>query len=151
MSSRDVPFWDAVDRIRTDDPRFRREAYGFVMAALGTTVQGLSAERLADAERRHLSGQELLTGIVNLARREFGPMARTVFSEWGVRRSGDFGAIVFQLVASGQLSARPTDRPEDFENGADLTLALTAGVDLAPPAGGDGRINPTASGPSGPA
>jgi len=31
----ETTFWDAVDEIRTADPRYRREAYGFVMAALG--------------------------------------------------------------------------------------------------------------------
>jgi uncharacterized repeat protein (TIGR04138 family) len=106
------------------------------MAALGATVQALPPERLADPERRHLSGQELLLGVVSLARREFGLMAPTVFREWAVATSADIGAIVFQLVGIGQLSARPEDRPEDFAGGPDLMRALSEGLDLGVPVRG---------------
>src|SRR5688572_3230630 len=98
MTSHDESFWDVVDRIRVKDPRYRREAYGFLMMALGLTVQGLPAERREDQERRHLSGQELLRGVVALARTEFGLMAETVFGEWGLRSAADIGELVFQLV-----------------------------------------------------
>lgn len=135
MSPTDVPFWDAVDRIREHDPRFRREAYGFLLLALGTTVSALPAERQADPVRRHLSGPELLRGMVELARREFGAMAPTVFTEWGVRASADVGEMVFVLVENGQLSARPEDRREDFQ-GFDLMRMLvedSAGGTANPP------------------
>ena len=124
MSQTDVPFWDAVDRIREREPRYRREAYGFLLLALGATVNALAPERQADPARRHLSGQELLLGMVELAHHEFGPMAPAVFMEWGVRTSGDVGELVFQLVECGQLSARPEDRREDFE-GPDLMTMLS--------------------------
>jgi uncharacterized repeat protein (TIGR04138 family) len=152
VSPTDLPFWDAVDRIRLADPRFRREAYGFVMAALGATVQSLPAERLGHPERRHLSGQELLGGAVSLARREFGLMAPTVFREWGILSSADVGAIVFHLVEAGQLSARAEDRPEDFAQGPDLLRSLSEGLELDTPAprdpgggraeGPPGAVNP---------
>ena len=114
MSPTHPPFWDTVDRIRAERPGYRREAYGFVVAALGHTVESLPAERLTDPERRHLSGQELLRGAVELARREFGLMAPTVFREWGVCSNEDVGTMVFQLVEAGQLSARPEDTLADF-------------------------------------
>ncbi len=133
MSQTHPPFWDAVDRIRAERPGYRREAYGFVVAALGHTVDSLPAERLTDPERRHLSGQELLLGAVELARREFGLMAPTVFKEWGVLASTDVGEIVFQLVEAGQLSARGEDRREDFAGGPDLMRALSDGLDLGVP------------------
>jgi len=115
MSPTDVPFWDAVDQIRESDARFRREAYGFLLLALGATVNGLPPERQADPLLRHLSGRELLSGMVALAREEFGAMAPAVFREWGVCASSDVGEMVFQLVECGQLSARPEDRREDFQ------------------------------------
>src|SRR5262245_24240235 len=114
MTAREAPFWDAVDGIRARQPRYRREAYGFVMLALGHVVEGLPDERRAHPQHRHVSGQELLRGVVELARSEFGPLAPMVFGEWGVVRASDVGEIVFHLVESGQLSARPEDRPEDF-------------------------------------
>lgn len=124
MSQGEETFWDAVDRVRESDPGYRREAYGFVMAALGATVQALPEERQRDPLRRHLGGAELVQGIVALARLEFGVMAVTVFREWGVTGSTDIGRIVFQLVECGQLSARDEDSMEDFLGGPDLFEAL---------------------------
>lgn len=121
----ETTFWDVVDGLRQQEGAYAREAYGFVVGALGATVQQLPSERLADPQRRHLSGQELLAGVVKLARSEFGPLASTVFHEWGVRRSEDVGQIVFQLVRCGQLSARPEDTLADFEGDFDLLAALT--------------------------
>ena len=162
MSPTQTTFWDTVDRIRAERPSYRREAYGFVVAALGHVVEALPAERQADPERRHLSGQELLRGTVELARREFGVMAPTVFREWGVHASTDVGEIVFQLVEAGQLSARGEDRREDFAGGLDLLRALSEGLDLGvprapepspPPRSGPGApgggSGPGGSGPSG--
>ena len=133
MSPTQTTFWDAVDRIRAERPSYRREASGFVVAALGHTVVSRPAARRADPERRHLSGQELLRGAVELARREFGLMAPTVFREWGVHASTDVGEIVFQLIEAGQLSARGEDRREDFAGGPDLLRALSDGLDLGVP------------------
>ena len=125
----ETTFWDVVDGLRERERGYAREAYGFVVGALGATVQQLPAERLADPERRHLSGRELVEGIVRLARSEFGPLASTVFHEWGVHRSDDIGRIVFQLVECGQLSARPEDTMDDFVCGPDLVSALKQGVE----------------------
>jgi uncharacterized repeat protein (TIGR04138 family) len=129
MSSSDLLFWDAVDGIREHESRYRREAYGFVVAALGVTVQSLPPERLADPVLRHLTGDELLRGLVRLARREFGVLAPTVFREWGVLAGEDVGRIVFRLVECGELSARPEDTLQDFQ-GYDLFGGLTAHLEI---------------------
>ena len=122
--SQESPFLDVVDELRSRGSRYAREAYAFVVAALNETVRALPDERLADAQRRHLSGQELTLGVIALARREFGGMAPTVFREWRVERTEDIGAIVFELVEARQLSARPEDVPGDFVTGIDLPAAL---------------------------
>lgn len=124
MSLGEESFWDAVERVRERDPKYRREAYGFVIAALGATVQCLPPERQRDPALRHLSGPELVHGILALARQEFGVLAPTVFREWGVTTSEDVGIMVFQLVECGQLSAREEDSIEDFRGGPDLLDAL---------------------------
>jgi uncharacterized repeat protein (TIGR04138 family) len=126
MSPSERAFWETVDAIRDRDPRFRREAYAFLLMALAATAERMPEARKADPERRHLTGQELLAGLIVLARQEFGVMAPTVFREWGVTRSLDVGEMVFQLVEAGQLSARPEDRREDFDGGPDLLEALAA-------------------------
>ena len=141
MGSAEVGFWEAVDEIRSREGRFRREAYGFVMAALGATVQALPPERRGDPTTRHLSGQELLQGVIRLARQEFGRFAPVVFNEWGIASGEDVGRIVFQLVESKQLSARREDSIDDFRGSGELREALTANLDfgLARPA--DERVS----------
>jgi len=144
MDPQELPFWDAVDRARARDGRYRREAYGFVVAALGTAVRALPEERRRDPLRRHLSGGELLVGLAGLARREFGFLAPTVFAEWGVSSGEDVGRIVFELVEGGQLSARPEDTLADFA-GFDLARALVAdepGADPRERAGSEGAERP---------
>ena len=111
-------FWEKVHAICERDPRFRREAYEFVMRALEHTT-----ERVV-GPRRHVSGQELLSGIVDLAREEFGDLALTVFDEWGISRSEDFGTIVFALVGEGLLGRQPDDSIHDFSGGIDVRSAL---------------------------
>lgn len=157
MPDSQAPFWDTVDRIRAERPRYRREAYGFVVAALTRSAEALPAQRRADPERRHLTGQELLRGVIEMARNEFGLMAPVVFREWGVLAGMDVGEIVFELVEAGQLSARREDRREDFDGWPDIMGALSDGVDLGVPGpretsrprglrpGGPG--GPTGSGP----
>src|SRR5438552_2613936 len=122
--------WDAIDSIRESEPRYRREAYLFVVAALGLVVRTLSEERRCDPEKRHLSGGELLRGVVELARSEFGPLGSTVFREWGVLESEDVGRIVFDLVRARQLSARDEDTIEAFR-GPDLMRALDQAPEAA--------------------
>jgi uncharacterized repeat protein (TIGR04138 family) len=75
-------------------------------------------------QRRHISGQELLRGLVELAREEFGELAWTVFHEWGIGRSEDFGRIVFHLVEEGVLGRQPEDSIDDFAGGIDLRAEL---------------------------
>jgi uncharacterized repeat protein (TIGR04138 family) len=118
-------FWETVDGLRERDSRYRREAYGFVVAALAATVGELPSERRNDPDRRHLSGGELVEGVIRLARREFGDLSEVVFREWNVMSSEDIGQIVFQLVESGQLSARPEDRLEDFRSAPQLMASLS--------------------------
>ena len=120
-------FWDRVHALTERDPRFRREAYEFVMRALEHTTTRLVRER------RHVTGQELLRGLVDLARDEFGDLALAVFHEWGVHRSEDFGEIVFHLVEEGLLGRQPEDSPTDFAGGIHLDTELNPRP--APPPG----------------
>jgi uncharacterized repeat protein (TIGR04138 family) len=137
MSSSETMFRDAVDELRERSSRYAREAYVFIVAALGETVRALPAERLADADRRHLTGNELVHGVIRVAREEFGPMASTVFREWGVCGTEDIGTIVFELVEAGQLSARPEDTMEDFCRGVELLAELAEPAPTTPLRGRD--------------
>src|ERR1700730_6788410 len=88
------------------DPRYAYEAYELVFEWLAHTQKRLGRQQPRGEEggavgpQHHVSGPELLEGIRELALREFGLMARTVFSLWGIQGTADFGEIVFNLVES---------------------------------------------------
>lgn len=110
------------------DPRYPYEAYEFVFAALAH-AQRLRGKPPAQTPEEvgpehHVSGPELLEGIRDLALREFGLLARTVFHLWGIDRTDDFGEIVFNLVEAQLLSKTDSDSRADFHNVYDLDQAL---------------------------
>jgi uncharacterized repeat protein (TIGR04138 family) len=122
-----------ADVIRKD-PRYPYEAYEFVFAALHHTQKMLDrippAEGGIPSERHHVSGGELLQGIRDLALREFGLMARTVFHLWGIDKTDDFGEIVFNLVEAKLMSKTEDDVREDFREVYDLDEALCKGYSI---------------------
>jgi uncharacterized repeat protein (TIGR04138 family) len=117
-----------LDELVRRDSRYAYEAYEFVFAALTHTQKMLGRNpSLTDPvkeEEYHVSGQQLLMGIRELALREFGLMARTVFRLWGVNRTGDFGEIVFNLVEANLMSKTDRDDRRDFHDVFDLDEAL---------------------------
>ena len=118
----ELTFETTLALILAKDPRYESEAYLFVKDALDYT-QKLVIKPSRD-EIRHVSGQELLEGIRAFALTQFGPMAPTVFEEWGIRRCEDFGEIVFNMVEIGLLGKTEKDSRADFQNGYDFDTAF---------------------------
>jgi uncharacterized repeat protein (TIGR04138 family) len=112
------------------DPRFAYEAYEFVFAALHHTQKMLGKQPREPSDegkeevQHHVTGRELVHGIRDLALREFGLMARTVFRMWGIDKTDDFGDIVFNLVESNLMSKTDDDSRADFHAIFDLDQAL---------------------------
>ena len=102
------------------DPRYAYEAYEFIDRALQHTLKMLGRERVPGAvpgdPRLHVSGRELLEGIRTLALAEFGLLARTVFGQWGIQRTEDFGNLVFNLIEAGLMSRSDDDTLDDFRD-----------------------------------
>ena len=110
---------ERISHIRRRDRRFGRHAYLFVLDSLDYTMATLGRDEKT-GEERHVGGAELLQGIRDLAAEQFGPMAPTVFTRWGVRGTTDFGEIVFNLIDAGLLSRRPQDSRLDFAGAYDF-------------------------------
>ena len=119
-----VNFDEELEKILERDPRYDREAYHFVREALEYTQKMLKGRGRARTETRHVTGQQLLEGIRELALQQFGPMTITVFEEWGIHRCEDFGEIVFNLVEQGLLSKTKEDSRADFQGGYDFDTAF---------------------------
>ncbi|MCX7995894.1 MAG: hypothetical protein N3A65_09040 [candidate division WOR-3 bacterium] len=98
-----------LTRILQKDPRYRLEAYIFVLEALYYAREKFKV-------KKHVTGQQLLEGIKELALDRFGALAKMVFEYWGVKETIDFGNIVFNMVEEGILSKTENDSIEDFKN-----------------------------------
>lgn len=110
-------FLTKVRRVAKKEGRYDLEAYLFVFQALEFTLKRVG-------ERRHISGQELLEGIKDFALLNFGAMGKAVFSQWGLRKSVDFGRIVFSLVQAELMSKTENDAISDFAEGFDFDEAF---------------------------
>ncbi len=108
---------DVLTRLRADGYRYDERAYLFVLAAIEFLQSRLEA-------RRHVTGAELAWACRDFAVRQFGLLAPEVLAFWGIRKTEDYGSIVFILVRAGLLSTQPTDREEDFTAVYDFSEAF---------------------------
>ena len=137
-----IDFEDALAQVVAKDPRFAADAYRFLQVALTDAVSVQRKE--TGGEDCHVSGVELLEAFRKRALKEFGPMAMTVFEEWGVARCEDVGEMVFNLIEIGAFGKSDRDRREDFAgiyefNDAFVIPFLPASKRVESGGGGRGR------------
>ena len=115
------------------DGRYSYRAFEFLQEGLEYSVRRLGREEAEGAER-HVSGQELLDGLREYAKRLFGPLAGYVWRSWGVHHTIDWGHIVFLLVEHQMLRSQEEDSIEDFSKGFDFDEAFVKGyrIELPP-------------------
>jgi uncharacterized repeat protein (TIGR04138 family) len=114
----------AIRELVARDSRYPREAYLFLLNGL-TRAQRLRQAELGTADaRQHVRGPELLEALRDQALDEFGPLAYRVLDAWNIRRTEDFGNLVFSLIGAGLLSGTPEDSPVDFADGYEFTSAF---------------------------
>ncbi len=97
------------------DSRFRFGAYQWLLSE-GLQHTMSSYLGLTEETRRHLTGREIVLGLRDLAREQFGPLAREVWRHWGINCTADWGRIVYNLIDAGLLHKNDDDRPEDFND-----------------------------------
>ena len=108
-----------LNRILANEPRYPERAYLFVLAGIEFLQARLTA-------RRHVTGAELSWACRDLAIKQFGLLAPSVLDYWNIRKTGDFGCIVFALVEVGLLMTQPEDRLDDFLDVYDFADAFSA-------------------------
>ncbi|MGH7523577.1 MAG: Minf_1886 family protein [Gemmatimonadales bacterium] len=113
--------------------QYDERAYLFVLAAIEYLQSKLDV-------RRHVSGAELAWACRDLARERFGLLARPVLEHWGVRCTGDLGAIVYALVAIELLSTEPGDKEADFAGVYEFVAAFDTGYEMS---GSGGELEPS--------
>jgi uncharacterized repeat protein (TIGR04138 family) len=112
-----IPFDEGVERCLERDARYAREAYFFIRDSLQTAQELMQREG-------HVQAKELLEGFRHRALQEFGPLAATVLSHWGIGTTDDVGRIVFNLIENEVFSRTDNDRPEDFNDQFQFTEAF---------------------------
>ena len=126
------------------DKRFHFDAYVFVFEALRYAQEklGMGADSQLEDEagqsdeedrERHVSGQQLCHAIRLYAMDQFGYMAQPVLNHWGVKSTGDFGEIVFNLIDIGQMRKTDRDRREDFDDVFDFDVGLRESYQISLP------------------
>src|SRR3954466_755539 len=119
-------------KLLREDPRYRQEAYLFVRDGLDYAHEVLgmgkadeeSKKRGRGKKGRHVSGQELCVALKQYALDQYGYMAKTVLNSWGIRETGDFGEIVYNLIRAKVMTKSEEDRREDFDNVYDFEKAF---------------------------
>lgn len=105
-------------QVREKAGPFPPEAFQFVRDGLAHTVRimygdaGMAGE--IEGESRHVTGQQLCLGLRDYAITQYGSLARVVLERWGVRRTDDFGRIVFAMIEAGLMRKTEEDRLDDF-------------------------------------
>jgi uncharacterized repeat protein (TIGR04138 family) len=114
---------EGLQSILHEDTRYALEAYLFVLEALYYTRKKYRIEK-------HVTGQELLEGLKDLALERYGAMTITVFEHWGIHKTIDFGNIVFNMVRKKILSKTEDDSIHDFENAYDFKKVFVNGYKM---------------------
>lgn len=102
-------FYRQVEKMVSRDPRYKADAYEFLMQALLFTQKKLN-------RNGHVTATELLEGVREFGLNQYGPLTKTVLNHWGIRSTEDFGNIVFSMVENGLMGKTEKDSIDDFKN-----------------------------------
>jgi len=139
------------------DRRYTLDAYLFVLEALTFAQESLgmghepesgdlepmpveepaakprSRRRSRRQPERHVSGQELCEAARRYGLQQYGFLAPTVQASWGIRRTDDFGEIVFNMIEIGQMRKTKADKREDFHGVYDFDDAFARDLSFVVP------------------
>ncbi|MBO5643486.1 MAG: hypothetical protein J6S51_05735 [Kiritimatiellae bacterium] len=97
---------DTFSDILARDRRYDAKAYALLLEAF-SIIPGST----------NISYAEILDAFKEVCLTQFGPLAYTVLTEWGLKECIDIGEMMFNLVESGRLAKNDGDNYEDFRNG----------------------------------
>ena len=115
-----------LEQVVDECGRFPLEAFEFVRTGLNYTVQKIHGQSNKPDQQCHISGQELCRGLREYAILRYGLMAQAVFHHWNIKRTNDFGKIVFAMVESKLMQKTEDDDLEDFSEVYDFDKAFNA-------------------------
>ena len=117
----------SLEQVVEETGTYPIQAFEFVQHGLGYTVEKIHGDVKDPNASRHISGRDLCEGLREFALLKWGLMARTVLNRWNIRRTIDFGRIVFALVESAHMAKTEDDTIEDFRDVYDFASAFDGG------------------------
>ncbi|MEO0650512.1 MAG: Minf_1886 family protein [Planctomycetota bacterium] len=117
---------DRVRAIALADGRYSPEAFRFLLEGLERAIE-ISGRGALKGQARHVTGREVLVGLIDFARATFGPLAAQVWRSWGIQEPLDWGHVVFLMVDNGLLSRQDSDSIEDFRQTLDFDQEFVDG------------------------
>lgn len=126
----------AMRNLLNDDRRFKIEAYQFIREALQYAHEHMSGELDSPADDeiapgKHVTGQQLCEACRRYALDQYGYLARMVLETWGVRSTGDFGDLVYNLIRIEQMRKSDSDDRADFDGVYDFADAFEPKFEVA--------------------
>jgi uncharacterized repeat protein (TIGR04138 family) len=114
----------SMERLILQDGRYPLDAFAFLHDGLALAVERVHGDKPAEPGQRHVSGPQLCNALRDLAIERWGMLARTVLARWRIRRTIDFGSMVYLLVDNGFMQKTPDDSLEDFRGVYDFDEAF---------------------------
>ena len=108
-----LDFAEAVEVLTDADPRYHADAYFFLRDGLDHAVKTRKRQL---GQSGHVTGQQMCEALRQLAVKAFGPMVPMVFEYWGIRKTDDFGEMVWNLIELEVFGRTENDSREDFKN-----------------------------------
>jgi uncharacterized repeat protein (TIGR04138 family) len=105
---------DSFADIIGKDSRYDARAYALLMDCV----------HYLGKERGHMSSYDVMLEFKERALDQYGPMAYTVLTEWGVAATEDIGEMMFNLVEFKRIRKDEDDNPDDFRDGYDFKDAF---------------------------
>ena len=121
---------ETMEEVIGADGRYPLEAYAFLHEGLARAVKHVHGAEVSLGAQQHVSGQELCREMRDLAIERWGALARTVLAKWNVRKTIDFGNMVYLLIEHGFMRKTQEDSLEDFRDVFDFEEAFGSSNDF---------------------
>lgn len=106
---------ERFERAVRQDGRYAPEAFEFLHRGLELATR-LKYGDEPEGGPRHVSGQDLCEALRVLAVQMWGPLAGEVLRRWNIRRTRDFGEMVYLMIELGHMGRQDSDDITDFDD-----------------------------------
>jgi uncharacterized repeat protein (TIGR04138 family) len=120
----DTNILERIERAIREDGRYAPEAFNFLQEGLDLAAR-LKYGPQPGKPRRHVTGQELCEALRSLALKNWGPLAGEVLRRWNIRRTRDFGEMVYLMINVGVMGRQESDDIGDFDDVYDFGSAFS--------------------------